>query len=115
MWRLLLFGLLYLAVGDLSCCPKQQQAIFHGRNIGTFLQYTDIHYDKKYQPKSRANCHEFSPGTKCCRNTSIGDDPIEHASEWGDLRCDLPFKFIDESLKWASTNLTKPDFIMENG
>ncbi|CAH6420152.1 Calcineurin-like phosphoesterase [uncultured virus] len=85
------------------------------KDIGTFLQITDIHFDQFYDVNSPANCLFGSIGFGCCRKYSIPIEPYRSASKWGDYNCDLPFLFVDESLKWISNNIEIPDFILWNG
>lgn len=80
----------------------------------SFIQLSDIHYDKNYAENSPNNCPLSSTGMRCCRSFSVPKEPYVSCSKWGDYNCDTPFLLVNESLKWVRDNLSF-DFVVYTG
>jgi len=80
-----------------------------------FLQITDPHLDLLYSPNSPNNCYLLNSGLGCCRKFDIPKNPYHKANAWGDLHCDIPYKLLNETLKYISHMKIKFDFVLFTG
>ena len=82
------------------------------KNIGSFIHFTDIHYDYNYQVNTPNNCYLHSYGLPCCKSYNW-KAPYNLSGKWGDYNCNTPFILVNESLNYIS-NLN-PDFVIYTG
>jgi hypothetical protein len=90
-----------------------------GSNIGHFIQISDIHYDPNYQIGAPNNCM-YGSGTdvKCCHVLDVPLEPFDNAKEYGDLKCNTPYRLIDITLEYIRDDIMADydiDFMIWNG
>ncbi len=73
----------------------------HDKNIGTFVHFSDIHYDYSYKVNTPTNCYFHSLGLPCCKSYNW-KTPYNLSGKWGDNNCNTPFILMNETLNYIS-------------
>lgn len=75
------------------------------------VQISDPHVDFKYTPGTISQCNM----PLCCRpENGFTTDHSIMAQEWGNYRCDLPYKTLKHMLEFVRDDI-KPDMFIWNG